>query len=67
MNWQFVQILKDSKFQSKRSVLDIDDVKQKTSLFLFYLFTFFLKGKYAWYCFMVFVLLFYVTCVRYRK
>ena len=33
MNWQFVQILMDSKFQSKLRVLDTDDVKQKTSLF----------------------------------
>ena len=28
MNWQFVQILMDSKFQSKLRVLDTDDVKQ---------------------------------------
>ena len=33
MNGQFVQILMDSKFQSKPRVLDTDDVKQKTSLF----------------------------------
>ena len=44
---QFVQILIDSKFQSKLRVLDTDDVKQKTSLFS-------VQGKYAWYCFMVF-------------
>ena len=57
---QFVQILIDSKFQSKLRVLDTDDVKQKTSLFS-------VQGKYAWYCFMVFVLLFYVICVWYTK
>ena len=33
MNWQFVQILMDSKFHSKLCVLDTNDVKQKTSLF----------------------------------
>ena len=33
--WQFVQILMDSKFHSKLCVLDTNDVKQKTSLFLF--------------------------------
>ena len=61
MNWQFVQILMDSKFQSKLRVLDTDDVKQKTSLFS-------VQGKSAWYVFMVvcsFVL--YVTCVCYTK
>ena len=47
MNWQFVQILMDSKFQSKLRVLDTDDVKQKTSLFS-------VQGKYAWYVFMIF-------------
>ena len=47
MNWQFVQILMDSKFQSKLRVLDTDDVKQKTSLFS-------VQGKSAWYVFMVF-------------
>ena len=35
----------DSKFQSKLSVLDTDDVKQKTSLFS-------VQGKSAWYVFM---------------
>ena len=45
-NSQFVQILMNSKFQSKR-VLDTDDVKQKTSLFS-------VQGKSAWYVFMVF-------------
>ena len=44
---QFVQILIDSKFQSKLRVLDTDDVKQKTSLFS-------VQGKSAWFCFMVF-------------
>ena len=33
MNWHFVQILMDSKFQSKFHALDTDDVAQKTSLF----------------------------------
>ena len=47
INWQFVQILMDSKFRSKLRVLDTDDVKQKTSLFS-------VQGKSAWYCFMVF-------------
>ena len=42
MNWQFDQVLMDSKFQSKLRVLDTDDVKQKTSLF-------FVQGKSAWY------------------
>ena len=51
MNWQFVQILMDSKFQSKLRVLETDDVKWKTSLFS-------VQGKSAWYVFMVFVLLF---------
>ena len=47
MNWQFVQILMDSKFQSKLRVLDTDDVKQKTSLFS-------VQGKSAWYVFLNF-------------
>ena len=58
MNWQFVQILMDSKFQSKPRVLDTDDVKQKTSLFS-------VQGKSAWYVFMAvcsFVL--YLTCAQ---
>ena len=46
-NWQFVQIIMDSKFQSKLCVLDTDDVKRKTSLFS-------VQGKSVWYCFMVF-------------
>ena len=58
MNWQFVQILMDSKFHSKLCVLDTNDVKQKTSLFS-------VQGKSAWYCFKAVVLLFYVICVRY--
>ena len=45
-NSQFVQILMNSKFQSKR-VLGTDDVKQKTSLFS-------VQEKPAWYVFMVF-------------
>ena len=53
MNWQFVQILMDSKFQSKLRVLDTDDVKQKTSLFS-------VQGKSAWYVFMVFCSFVYV-------
>ena len=58
MNWQFVQILMDSKFQSKPRVLDTDDVKQKTSLFS-------VQGKSAWYVFTAvcsFVL--YLTCAQ---
>ena len=47
MHWQFIQILMDSKFQSKLRVLDTDDVKQKTSLFS-------VQGKSAWYVFMIF-------------
>ena len=54
MNWQFVQILMDSKFQSKLRVLDTDDVKQKTSLFS-------VQGKSAWYVFMVCFFVLYVT------
>ena len=50
MNWQFVQILMDSKFHSKLRVLDTDDVKQETSLFS-------VQGKSAWYCFKAVVLL----------
>ena len=61
MNWQFVQILMDSKFHSKLCVLDTNDVKQKTSLFS-------VQGKSAWYCFKAVVLLFsYVICARYTK
>ena len=52
MNWQFVQILMDSKFHSKLCVLDTNDVKQKTSLFS-------VQGKSAWYCFKDLVILFY--------
>ena len=53
MNWQFVQIFMDSKFQSKLRVLDTDDIKQKTSV----------QGKSAGCCFMVFSfsLMFYVS------
>ena len=50
---QFVQILIDSKFQSKLRVLDTDDVKQKTSLFS-------VQGKSAWYVFMIFCSFVYV-------
>ena len=53
MNWQFVQILMDSKFQSKLRVLDTHDVKEKTCLFS-------VQGKCAWYCFMV--LCSFVSC-----
>ena len=61
MNWQFVQILMDSKFQSKLRVLDTNDVKQKTSLFS-------VQEKSSWYDFSwFFVLLFYVICVWYTK
>ena len=55
MNWQFVQILMDSKFQSKLRVLDTDVVKQKTSLFS-------VQGKSAWYVFMVCSFVLYVIC-----
>ena len=55
MNWQFVQILMDSKFQSKLRVLDTDDVKQKTSLFS-------VQGKSAWYVF-VFLFLCFMSSV----
>ena len=58
MNWQFVQILMDSKFQSKLRVLDTDDVKQKTSLFS-------VQGKSAWYVFMVCSFVLYVICACY--
>ena len=58
IKWQFVQILTDSQFHSKRRVLDTDDVTQKTSLFS-------VQGKSAWYCFKAVVLSFYVICVRY--
>ena len=44
MNWQFVQILMDSQFQSKLRVLDTDDVKQKD-------FFVFCSGKICWVCF----------------
>ena len=60
LNWQFDQILMDSKFHSKLRVLDTDDVKQKTSLFS-------VQGKSAWYCFKAVAFLFYVICVRYTK
>lgn len=60
MNWHFVQILMDSKFQSKFHALDTDDVAQKTSLFS-------VQGQSAWCCFMVLVPLFYVIWVRYTK
>ena len=61
MNWQFVQILMDSKFQSKLRVLDTDDVKQKTSLFS-------VQGKSAWYVFMFFCsFVVYLICVCYTK
>ena len=58
MNWQFVQILMDSKFQSKLRVLDTADVKQKTSLFS-------VQGKSAWYVFMVCSFVLYVICACY--
>ena len=58
MNWQFVQILMDSKFQSKLRVLDTDVVKQKTSLFS-------VQGKSAWYVFMVCSFVLYVICACY--
>ena len=58
MNWQFVQIMA-SKFRSKLCVLETDDVKQKTSLF-----SGFFREKSACYCFLVFVVLFYIVCVR---
>ena len=58
MNWQFVQILMDSKFQSKLRVLDTDHVKQKTSLFS-------VQGKSAWYVFMVCSFVLYVICACY--
>ena len=38
MNWQFVQILMDSKFQSKLRVLDTDDVKQNSWAKAFFVF-----------------------------
>ena len=60
MNWQFVQVLMDSKFHWKLRVLDTDDGKQKTSLFS-------VQVKSAWYCFKAVVLLFYVVCVQYMK
>ena len=60
MNWQFVQILMDSKFQSKLRVLDTDHVKQKTSLFS-------VQGKSAWYVFMVCSFVLYVICACYTK
>ena len=53
LNWQFVQILMDSKFHSKLRVLDTDGAKEKTSLFS-------VQGKSAsWF----FVLLFYMSSV----
>ena len=52
--------INESKSQSKLRVLDTNDVKQKTFLFS-------VQGKSAWYCFMLFVILFYVICVRYTK
>ena len=60
MNWHFVQIFMASNFKSKFHALDTDDINQKTSLFS-------VQGQYAWYCFMVVVLLFYVIWVRYTK
>ena len=58
-NSQFVQILMNSKFQSKR-VLGTDDVKQKTSLFS-------VQEKPAWYVFMVCSFVLYVICACYTK
>ena len=58
MNWQFVQILMDSKFQSKLRVLETDNVKQKTSLFS-------VQGKSAWYVFMVCSFVLCVICACY--
>ena len=55
MNWHFVQILMDSKFQSTFHALDTDDVVQKTSLFS-------VQGQSA-----CVVLLFYVIWVCYTK
>ena len=50
-----------SKFQLKFCVMDTYDVKQKTSLL-------YAEGeRLLRHCFMVFVLLFYVICVRYSK
>ena len=60
MYWQFVQMLMDSKFQSKLRVLDTDDVKQKTSLFS-------VQGKSSWYVFMVCSFVLYVICGCYTK
>ena len=52
---RFIRVLR-----SKFSELDSDNVKQRILCFLF-------RQKSAWYCFMAFVLLFYVICVRYAK
>ena len=57
MNWQFVQVLMDSKFHSKLRALDTDDRKQKTSLFS-------VQVKSAWYCFKAVVLLSSVSGTR---
>ena len=62
MNWQFVQILMDWKFESKLRALDTDEIKRKTSLFPDHG-----KSRSAWYCFVVFSLLVFAICVRYTK
>ena len=49
VNWQFVQILMASKFESKLRALETDDIKRKT-----YLFPVHGKSKSALYCFVVF-------------
>ena len=60
MNWQFVQILMDSKSQSKLRVLDTDDVKKKTSLSS-------VQGKSAWYVFMVLCSFVYMSSVLHKN
>ena len=60
MNWQFVQILMNSKFQSKLRVLDKEDVRERLLCFLF---RENLLSIVSWF----FLLLFYVICVRYTK
>ena len=62
VNWQFVQILMASKFESKLRALETDDIKRKTSLFPVHG-----KSKSALYCFVVFSLLVFAICVRYTK
>ena len=57
VNWQFVQILMASKFESKLRALETDDIKRKT-----YLFPVHEKSKSALYCFVVFSLLVFAIC-----